>query len=409
MAPQFLESNDAPPREQPTLAAVALYFLRLGATGFGGPVALANYIRRDWVEELHWLSEQEYSEGLAIASATPGPLAYKLAIYCGYVRRGIAGGLAVAIAFALAPFVLVVAIAALYVYFSGSIILRSLFYGVSPVVVGLIARACWDLGTKTLGRDALAYAIAAFACVLTSVIQRELTALFIGAGILGVFLFARPTPGSASTSARPNPTPGASARCVAPVPLAAAFGLVQTGIAWKLFLFFFETGLLVFGSGLVIVPFLQTSVVDEYHWLTQRQFLDAVAVGMISPGPVVISATFVGYMLDNVRGAVAATVGIFLPSVLFTIVGTPLLRRYRGNVRLQGFVRGVTVAVVGVLVGTVYLVGKTAIGDLLTTLLALGAAFAPLVWRKLPDQVLVLIGAAVGLIAFPLFHHAWVR
>jgi chromate transporter len=409
MAPQSLESNDAPPREQPTLAAVALYFLRLGATGFGGPVALANYIRRDWVEELHWLSDQEYSEGLAIASATPGPLAYKLAIYCGYVRRGIAGGLAVAVTFGLAPFLLVLATAALYSHFSGSTVLRSLFYGVSPVVVGLIARACLDLGTKTLGRNTLAYVIAAFACALTAVIQRELTALFVGAGILGIFVFARPLSASAPTPPEPNPTPSESSRCVAPVPLAAAFAAVQTGIAWKLFLFFFETGLLVFGSGLVIVPFLQTYVVDEYHWLTQRQFLDAVAVGMISPGPVVISATFVGYMLDSVRGAAAATVGIFLPSVIFIIVGTPLLRRYRANARLQGFVRGVTVAVVGVLVGTVYLVGKTAIGDPLTIVLALGAAFAPLVWRKLPDQVLVLVGAAVGLIAFPLLNPAWVR
>lgn len=407
MPPQAPESNDAPPPEQPTLAAVASYFLRLGATGFGGPVALANYIRGDWVEKLHWLSEQEYNEGLAIATACPGPLAYQLAIYCGYVRRGILGGLTVAIAFGLPPFLLVLGTAALYTNFSGSTILRALFYGVSPVVVGLIARACWNLGAKTLGRDAIAYAVAAVACALTAIVQRELTVLFIAAGVFGIVVFARPPP--AQASAAHDPVGRGATRCVAPVPIAAALAAAGPGISWKLFLFFFETGLLVFGSGLVIVPFLQTYVVDEYHWLTQRQFLDAVAVGMISPGPVVISATFVGYILDNVRGAVAATVGIFLPSVLFTIAGTPLLRRYRANPRLQGFVRGVTVAVVGVLVGTVFLVGKAAIGDALTLLLAACAVFAPLVWRKLPDQALVVFGAAIGLIAFPLLHPAWVR
>jgi len=188
--------------------------------------------------------------------------------------------------------------------------------------------------------------------------------------------------------------------CVAPLPLAFVGALTQGATAPGLFLFFFRTGLLVFGSGLVIVPFLQAYVVDDYHWLTQQQFLDAVAVGMISPGPVVISATFVGFLVAGVAGASAATIGIFLPSVLFTLIGTPILRRYRTNPQLQGFVRGISVAVVGVLVGTVYLVGKSAVVDVVTALLALAALLAPFVWRKLPDQALVLLGAAVGLLVY---------
>ena len=391
MAQVTLAADQTPPRARPSLAAVALYFLRLGATGFGGPVALANYIRRDWVEAHGWISDQEYNEGLAIATACPGPLAYQLGVYCGYISQGFAGGVVAAVAFGLPPFLIVLAVAWLYARFANATALRALFYGVGPVVVGLILRACWNLGTKTIGKDVIAIAIAAIACAITAILEKEPTLVLLAAGIFGALFFVP------MTAKR-------TAACVAPLPLAllASFGKIAPASA--LFLFFFRTGLLVFGSGLVIVPFLQAYVVDDFHWLTQQQFLDAVAVGMISPGPVVISATFVGYLVAGLSGAAAATAGIFLPSVLFTLVGTPLLRRYRTNPHLQGFVRGISVAVVGVLVGTVYLVGKSTVVDVLTVLLAAGALGAPFVWRKLPDQVLVLIGALAGLIAYPLLH-----
>lgn len=172
----------------------------------------------------------------------------------------------------------------------------------------------------------------------------------------------------------------------------------------KLFAFFFKTGFLVFGSGLVIVPFLQTYLVDQYGWLSQQQFVDAVAIGLMSPGPVVITATFVGYLLSGIAGAAAATAGIFMPSILFTVVGTPLLRRYRANPRLQGFVVGITVAVVGVLVGTSYLVGQSVVVDWLTGLLALAALVVGFFAKRVPDQVTVAAGAIAGLIAYPLLH-----
>jgi chromate transporter len=185
-------------------------------------------------------------------------------------------------------------------------------------------------------------------------------------------------------------------------------GAVGGGMTVKLFVFFFKTGLLVFGSGLVIVPFLKTYVVDEYHWLGNRQFLDTVAIGMISPGPVVITATFVGYLLAGLPGAIAATAGIFSPAVLFTLFATPILRRYRANRGLSGFIRGVTVAVVGVLAGTTYLVSRTAVGDWLTLAITLVSLTVIVLWPKLPEPLLVGVGAVIGLIAYPLLLPSWV-
>jgi chromate transporter len=372
----------------PSIARLSAYFLRLGALGFGGPVALANAMRRDLVEERGWLTAEEYEDGLALAAACPGPLAYQLAVYCGYIRRGVAGGLAVAVAFALAPFLLVLAVAALYQRFAATWQLRALFYGIAPAVLALIVRACWNLGRKTLRTDVRAWLFFTIACAVTVVVEREIVWMFIIAGLLGALVFGE----------RAGEGVGAPPSIGAPL---GAIVLPIYGTTSKLFLFFFKTGLLVFGSGLVIVPLLKAQVVDEYHWLTNHQFLDAVAIGMISPGPVVITATFVGYILDGVAGALAATLGIFTPPVLFVLCATPLLLRYRSNARLRGFVRGVGTAVVGVLVGTTWLIARLAIGDAVTIAVALLSVAALARWRKLPEPVVIAVAAIVGLIAYP--------
>ncbi|HEV2721814.1 MAG TPA: chromate transporter, partial [Thermoanaerobaculia bacterium] len=294
-------------------------------------------------------------------------------VYCGYVRFGVAGGLAVAVAFALPPFLIVTAVAAAYVHFTGSWQLRALFYGIAPVVVALIVKACWNLGQRTLRTDRVAWAFAIIACAVTVIVQKELAVMFIAAGLLGAFVFA---PGM---KLRP-----ANAVIILP----------------KLFLFFFKTGLLVFGSGLVIVPFLKTQVVDQYHWLDNRAFLDSVAIGMISPGPVVITATFVGYLLDGLTGALAATAGIFAPPILFTVLATPLLLRYAKHPRVAGFIRGVGVTVVGVLVGTTWLVGKEAIGDWLTAAIGAASLLAILAFKKLPEPAVIAAAGIIGLLAY---------
>ncbi|HJT15987.1 MAG TPA: chromate transporter, partial [Thermoanaerobaculia bacterium] len=283
---------------------------------------------------------------------------------------GVAGGLAVAVAFGLAPFLLVTIIAALYARFSGSWEVRALFYGIAPVVIALIVKACWNLGRRTLRDDRIGWAFASVACAITAILQRELAWMFITAGLLGILAYG------------PRLRVHATTLALAP-----------------LFLFFLKTGLLVFGSGLVIVPFLKMQVVDQYHWLNNRQFLDAVAIGMISPGPVVITATFVGYVMDGIAGAIVATAGIFAAPVLFTILATPLLLRYRKHAIVAGFVRGVTVTVVGVLVGTTYVVGKDAIVDWLTALVALAALAVILIFKKFPEPAVVAAGGVIGLAA----------
>jgi chromate transporter len=399
---------------RPDIRGLILYFLRLGALGFGGPVGLAHAMRRDLVEDRAWVTEAEYDRGLAIAAACPGPLAYQLGVYCGFLRRGVAGAFAVAAAFALPPFVLVVAAAALYVRFASSWPLRALFYGVGPVVVALIVKGCWRLGARTLGKDAAAWALFLAALAITAVSERELVAIFPAAGLAGLFLFGRGADGKGgfarSAETRSAASPGASRRSAFFGPLAAAAGAGGAAAApgaLPLFVFFFKTGCLVFGSGLVIVPFLKAYVVDQYHWLGGREFLDAVAIGMISPGPVVISATFVGFLVAGFPGAVAATAGIFLPAILFTILATPLLLRYADHPRVRGFLRGITVAVVGVLAGTTWLVARTAVGDAFTAVLAAAALAALLLWKRLPEPVLVAAGALTGLAAYPLLRPEW--
>jgi len=377
-----------------TLSRLAAYFLRLGATGFGGPVALANHMRRDLVEGRGWISESEYEDGMAVATVCPGPLAYQLGVYCGYVRFGARGALTVALAFALAPFLIVTAFAALYTRFSGSWELRALFYGVAPVIVALILKASWQLGRKTLKTDAVGWALAIAAAFTTAVLQKELVVLFIGAGVLGSLWWSRGQP--------PLKPTGASGA------LLAFGGAGMQAPAAKLFLFFFKTAFLVFGSGLVIAPFLKAYVVDQYHWLDDRQFLDAVAVGMITPGPVVITATFVGFLLDGLAGAGAARAGIFAPSVLLTLIAAPLLKRYRQNPYVQGFVKGVVAAVVGALLGTTVLVARTAIGDVFTAAAALIALAVVLRWNKLPEPLVVLAAAVTGLLVFPWLQPVWI-
>jgi chromate transporter len=296
-------------------------------------------MRRDLVDRSGWIGKDEYDEGLAIATACPGPLAYQLGVYCGYITHGVAGALGVALAFAAAPFAIVTGIGALYVRFGSTWELRALFYGIGPVVIAIIIRSCWDLGRKTLRDDRLAWLFAAIACAITVLVQQELIAVFLGAGVLGIVVFYRPGK-AAPAPAAPGKT-NVTLRSLAP----AGIALYQTVPLPDLFWFFFKTGLLVFGSGLVVVPFLKAYVVDQYHWLSNQAFLDAVAVG----------------------------------------------------IGVQGFVRGVTVAVVGVLVGTSYIVARSSIHDAFGLVLLVGALV--LLWSpwKLPEPALVGAGALCGL------------
>jgi chromate transporter len=253
------------------------------------------------------------------------------------------------------------------------------------------------LGQKMLRRDPIAWIFFLIACGITVVIERELTALFLVAGALGAIFFA-PTTIPPAPARPPAEMPKGGSLSLA-LPTFASFTGSLTTLSARIFLFFFKSGLLVFGSGLVIVPFLKTYIVDQYHWLNNQQFLDSVAIGMISPGPVVITATFVGFILDGLPGATAATVGMFAPAVLLTVLATPLILRYGRNRRLRGFIRGITVAVVGVLVGTTWLVAKSAISDSVTVAITVVSLSVLFLWKRAPEPLLVALGATIGLLA----------
>jgi chromate transporter len=375
---------------------VVLYFLRLGLLGFGGPVALVGQMERELVAERKWLTNEQMREAIAICQSLPGPLAIQVGIYVSYLRTGFWGAWAGGWAFIFPNFVIVAALGALYVYLGDLQPVNAVFYGVSPAVIALILHSCYRLAKLGM-EDWLQWAIAVVCLVVTVVLQAEVALLFIGAGIVGVLyygnLLRRRPPAVLQITAVPVLTQ------LAPVASASTLG--------KLLLFFLKAGSLTFGSGLVIVPFLEQGLVREYGWLDPRQFLVAVAIGMISPGPVVITATFVGYLVAGFWGSLVSTIGIFLPSFILVLVAAPLLARHRGNPNVQGFVKGAYGAAIGTILGACVLLGQIAIGDWLTALIAV-ASLAVLFRWKVNNPLLIAVTAVVGLIAFPLLQPTWV-
>ena len=382
---------------QARLGPLVRYFLRLGFLGFGGPVALVGQMERELVSERRWLTAEQMREAIAVCQSLPGPLAIQVGIFISYLRCGFWGAWAGGWAFIAPNFLIVTAIAALYAHLGGLRLVTAIFYGVSPTVIALILHSCWRLARLGM-EDWLQWTLAAACFATTVLLQAEVAVLFIGAGMLGMLYYGH--------LARRAASPAALAILPA-APAAAGAPISATSAAAKLLLFFLKAGALTFGSGLVIVPFLQEGVVHQYGWLGQRDFLIAVAVGMISPGPVVITATFVGYLVAGFTGALAATVGIFLPSFILVLVAAPLLMRYRTNPNVQGFVKGAYAAAIGTILGACLLLGKVAIGDWITVLIGLVSLAALFRW-KVSNPLLVATSAVIGLIAFPLIHPTWV-
>jgi chromate transporter len=388
--------NIALERPAYTLRQLVLYFLRLGALGFGGPVALAGYMRRDLVEARHWITEADYKEGLALAQLAPGPLAAQLAIYLGYVHYRIVGATLVGMAFVLPSFLMVVALGWAYVRFGGLTWMQSVFYGVGAAVIGIIAISAHKLTTKSVGKDKLLWAIYLLLAAVTVVTESEVAWLFLAAGVLVWFWRAPP---KWLRQGRMN--------AVAVTPVAAASGLLGT-IDWPLLAqlgaFFAKAGAFVFGSGLAIVPFLYGGVVTGHHWLNEKQFVDAVAVAMITPGPVVITVGFIGYLVAGLPGACVAALGTFLPCYLFTILPAPYFKKYGKLPAILAFVDGVTAAAVGAITGAVIVLAKRSIVDVPTALLAVATVLLLVKFKKLPEPVIVAGAALLGMGLYPLLH-----
>jgi chromate transporter len=379
-----------------SLWQIVLYMLKLGTFGFGGPVALVGYMHRDLVENRQWITEADYKEGIALAQLAPGPLAAQFAIYLGYVHYRILGATLVGLAFVVPSFLMVVALGWAYTHFGGLQWMQAVFYGVGAAVIGIIAMSAKKLTEKSIGKDKLLWAIYLLLVVVTVATESEIAWLFIAAGVLTWFLRAPP---------KWLMKEKLSAIAASPSVTASILGSFDVSLLGQIGIFFAKAGAFVFGSGLAIVPFLYGGVVTEHHWLNDKQFVDAVAVAMITPGPVVITVGFIGYLIAGFTGACVAALATFIPCYLFTVIPAPYFKKYGKVPGVIAFVDGITAAAVGAITGSVIVLAKRSIIDLPTALV--GLITLVLLWRfkKLQEPLIVAAAAIIGLVIYPLMRH----
>ncbi len=375
-----------------TLRQLVLYFLKLGYVGFGGPVALVGYMHRDLVEQRKWIAEQDYKEGLALAQLAPGPLAAQLGIYMGFVHYRVIGATLCGLAFVIPSFIMVVLIGIAYKLFGGLPWMHAVFYGVGAAVIGIIVMSSYKLTIKSVGKFSIEDIKAKWvlwvfyitAAIVTVVTQSENVLLFVAAGLLYMLIKAPPKFLMRNTNSI----------------LLSGIGFWQfeSSTLWKIAIFFTKAGAFVFGSGLAIVPFLHGSVVTEYKWLSEKEFVDAVAVAMITPGPVVITVGFIGYLVAGFPGACVAALATFLPCYLFTVIPAPYFKKIAKNKSIKAFVDGITAAVIGALAGAVIVIALKSIVDILTALIATAAVLSLLYIKKIQEPYIILIAAIIGVL-----------
>jgi chromate transporter len=382
-----VESREA----QPKLRDFLLYFLRLGTFGFGGPIALAGYMQKDLVEERKWVSSQDYVEGLAFSQLSPGPLAAQLAMYLGWVRAGSIGATLTGAAFVLPSFLMVMMLAGLYLHYGRLPWIQGVFYGIGAAVIAIIARSAYKLVRSTLKKDWLLWTLFATLAVTTAWTESEIVWLFILCGFISMVIRVPPRVGRSRLSA---PAFLGLGKLVT-----GALGPATAATVGTLFLFFLKAGAFVFGSGLAIVPFLYGGVVGKFHWLTERQFVDAVAVAMITPGPVVITAGFVGYLVAGPIGGMLAALAVLVPPYLIVIAGAPYYRRFARNLQVKAFVQGVTAAAVGAIAGAAFILGRRSLIDPPTVLIAV-VTFGLLSFKRITEPLLILAAGVAGLALF---------
>ena len=388
-----MNPTSSTPTAAPTRAPLrefVLYFLKLGTVGFGGPIALAGYMQRDLVDERGWIAPDDYKQGLALAQLAPGPLAAQLAMYVGWVRGRVLGATLVGIAFVAPSFLMVLVLAAFYLKFGGLAWMQALFYGIGAAVIAIIARSAVKLARMTLGRDTLLWGLFSVSLVVTAWTATEIVWLFVASGLIP--LLAR---------ARVRPSVPTKALLVAPWPawlFSGLGGAASVGVLWKVSWYFAAAGLFVFGSGLAIVPFLHGGVVEQFHWLTERQFLDAVAVSMITPGPVVITVAFIGYLVAGPLGATVAAIGVFAPVYFVTVLAAPHFRRLAESPRIKAFVDGVTAAATGAIAGAVIVLGRRALVDLPTVLICAVTLGLMVRMKHISEPALIAASGIVGLL-----------
>ena len=382
-------------------------FLHLGSLGFGGPQAHLALLHEEVVVRRHWLSEEAFLEGVAICEMLPGPASTQMGIYTGFVRGGPWGAFVAGISFITPAFLIVLVLSWFYFRYQQLPQLQALFLGISPVIIAIIWGFCWKLARKGI-QDGIGIALALGVCLASAVGKINVLVLFLTAGCLGMIVYRQRTPPAQSLGLSQvvplfPPTPWLANLTSEPL-LAASFWHLERlqtyGI--PLSLFFLKIGSFIFGGGLVIVPLMETEVVHQFQWLTPHEFLNGVAIGELTPGPVVITAAFIGYKVAGCLGSLLATVSIFAPSFAFILIAAPLLSRWRQVEWVKSFLRGVTPAVLGAVAAATLPLSLAAFArpTLLETLVAsvLGlAALIALIRFRRPTWQLVLSGAAVGL------------
>jgi chromate transporter len=362
-----------------------LYFLKLGAIGFGGPPALASYMHRDLVERRKWITDEDYKEGMALAQLAPGPLAAQLAIYLGYVHYRILGATLAGIAFVLPSFFMVLILGYLYVLYGGLLWMQAVFYGIGAAVIGIITISTYKLTKKSLGNDWLLWLIFGVVAIVTFVMEKELIWLILSGGLIYWIYKIKPKFSSANSIV------------FSIFFLQLTFNINDNSLLKQIGWFFFKAGAFVFGSGLAIVPFLYGGVVKEYHWLNEQEFLDAVAVAMITPGPVVITVGFIGYLVAGFPGACVAALATFLPCYFFTILPAPYFKKWGRHPSIKAVVEGITAAAIGAIAGAVVVLGKRQLTDLVSVAIAIVTLFILLRFKKLQEPVVIITAALLGL------------
>jgi len=369
-----------------TLRDLVFYFLKLGTIGFGGPVALVGYMHRDLVEKRKWINDDDYKEGLSLAQLAPGPLAAQLSIYIGYIHFRVIGATLVGLAFVLPSFLMVLGLGYVYVKAGGLPWMQAVFYGIGAAVIGIIVLSSYKLSKKSLGKDWLLWTIAIVLMVSTYITEREILWLILAGGVI-VWLLRSPPKSVAFNSI-----------FIAPLFLQTVLGVSFNEKLSQIGWFFFKAGAFVFGSGLAIVPFLYGGVVKDYQWLNEQQFLDAVAVAMITPGPVVITVGFIGYLVAGFPGACVAALATFLPCYLFTIIPAPYFKKYGRHPAIKAFVDGVTAAAIGAIAGAVLVLAKRQLTDIFSMIIAASTLLLLLKFKKIQEPIIILIAALAGII-----------
>jgi len=380
-----MSDNVVPVRETHSpLGEIALLFLKLGTTAFGGPAAHIAMMDEEVVRRRHWLTEQEFLDYLSAVNFIPGPNSTEMAIHIGHRRAGWPGLIVAGTCFIFPASILVGVLAWAYVRWGALPQAASLLYGVKPVVIAVVLQALWKLGRSAVKTAWLAV-VAVLAIGLAAVGVDELLVLAIG-GVLALATHLSGMRQRRALLAAPVFSTGAAVMATG-----AAVGL------WPIFLIFAKIGSVLFGSGYVLLAFLRADLVERYHWLTQQQLLDAVAVGQVTPGPVFTTATFVGYILHGPSGAVAATLGIFLPAFLFVAVSAPLLPRLRASHTAGAILDGINVASLALMALVTWQLARSAIVDWFTLLLGVASAVLLMRYRQLNSVWLVLAAGLLGI------------